>query len=83
MNNKVYDSRDNCNALIKSIDNTLLEGCKNTKIPSSVVTIEEGAFHDCTITTINIPEGIRNIKEKAFWRCTSLKQLNFQIRWKI
>ena len=39
--NKVYDSRDNCNAIIKTASNTLLAGCKNTIIPSSVTSIGE------------------------------------------
>lgn len=34
--NKYYDSRDNCNAIIKTQSNTLVSGCKNTVIPNSV-----------------------------------------------
>ena len=32
-NNPVYDSRNNCNAIIETDTNTLLQGCKNTIIP--------------------------------------------------
>ena len=34
--NKKYDSRDNCNAIIEKSSKTLIIGCKNTIIPSSV-----------------------------------------------
>ena len=38
-NNPVYDSRENCNAIIETATNTLLYGCNNTIIPSSVTKI--------------------------------------------
>lgn len=34
--NKVFDSRDNCNAIIETATNKLLVGCKGTVIPESV-----------------------------------------------
>ncbi|MCR4809752.1 MAG: leucine-rich repeat domain-containing protein [Prevotella sp.] len=36
-NNPVYDSRDNCNAIILKSSNKLVKGCKNTQIPNSIV----------------------------------------------
>jgi len=39
--NSVYDSRDNCNAIINTKTNTLFLGCKNTIIPNGVTTIGE------------------------------------------
>ncbi|MBO7418274.1 MAG: leucine-rich repeat protein [Bacteroidaceae bacterium] len=43
-NNPVYDSRENCNAIIETATNTLLYGCNNTKIPSSVAKIAASAL---------------------------------------
>ncbi len=37
--NKVFDSRDNCNAIIETATNKLLVGCKGTVIPESVSAI--------------------------------------------
>ena len=37
--NKVYDSRDNCNAIIETASNTLIQGCPNTTIPNTVIII--------------------------------------------
>lgn len=31
--NPIFDSRDNCNAIIETATNTLIAGCKNTIIP--------------------------------------------------
>ena len=42
--NVEYDSRENCNVIIETVSNTLVVGCKNTKIPSSVKWIGESAF---------------------------------------
>lgn len=38
-NNPVYDSRDNCNAIIETATNTLLYGCNGTQLPSTVTKI--------------------------------------------
>ena len=72
-NNTVYDSRDNCNAIIKKSNNVLIQGCKNTVFPSSVTGIGEYAFFGCTsITSITIPSNVTSIGEEAFTRCDYL-----------
>ncbi len=71
--NMVYDSRENCNAIIESATNTLLQGCKTTFIPNSVTSIGIDAFIECTgLITITIPNGVINIEQNAFRRCTDL-----------
>ena len=45
--NPVYDSRENCNAVIHSSTNTLIAGCGGTTIPRSVTKIASNAFYDC------------------------------------
>jgi hypothetical protein len=68
-----YDSRDNCNAIIETETNTLIIGCKNTIIPSSVTKIGDYAFSDCTrLMSISIPNSVTNIGENAFNGCSSL-----------
>ena len=44
--NTVYDSRENCNAIIETASNTLVVGCQNTTIPNSVTSIGGNAFRD-------------------------------------
>ena len=46
--NPIYDSRDNCNAIIETATNTLVAGCKGTKIPTDVSSIGTGAFFLCS-----------------------------------
>ena len=65
--NTVYDSRNNCNAIIRTADNTLMLGCRNTTIPNGITNIGAGAFTGCKeLTSINIPEGVSTIGEYAF-----------------
>lgn len=65
--NTVYDSRDNCNALIETATNTLLAGCQNTVIPQGISTIAIAAFYRCyPLTTITIPEGVTAMYDGAF-----------------
>ena len=75
-NNPIYDSRDNCNAIIETKTNTLIYGCNNTIIPNTVTTIERGAFYRCTgLTSIKIPNNVTNIGEFAFCGCASLTNI--------
>ena len=61
-NNRVYDSRENCNAIIEKSSNKLVIGCKNTKVPSGVTSIGEAAFCGCSgLTSITLPESVTEI----------------------
>ena len=71
--NKTYDSRDNCNAIIKTENNELLFGCKNTIIPNSVTSIGSSAFSGCSgLTSVTIPNSVTSIGSSAFWYCSGL-----------
>ena len=75
-NNKVYDSRDNCNAIIETETNTLIAGCKSTIIPDSVTSIGEYAFAYCSsLTSITIPDSVTSIDNWAFAYCSSLTSI--------
>ena len=68
--NKYYDSRNNCNAIIATESNTLVIGCKNTTIPASVTRLGEDAFANCSgLTSITIPQSVTSIGDYAFASC--------------
>lgn len=76
--NKVYDSRNNCNAIIRTETNELVLGCKTTTIPAGVTIIGHDAFYDCIgLSEIEIPNGVQKICEFAFFGCTGLTSITF------
>ncbi|MCR5068750.1 MAG: leucine-rich repeat protein [Prevotella sp.] len=71
--NNVYDSRNNCNAIINTSSNTLIAGCKNTIIPNNVTSIGEDAFSGCSgLTSVTIPNSVTSIGSYAFSSCSGL-----------
>ena len=76
--NPYYDSRNNCNAIIKTPTNTLITGCKNTVIPNTVTAIGNGAFRGCDgLTSVTIPNSVISIGWDAFHGCRALKSVTF------
>lgn len=65
--NKWYDSRNNCNAIIVTLSNKLIVGCQNTVIPGDILVIGDKAFLGCSkLTSITLPEGLTKIGDQAF-----------------
>ena len=77
--NTIYDSRNNCNAIIETATNTLIAGCKNTVIPNSVTRIGTDAFFGCrSLTSITIPSSVTNISQNAFNDCSALTSISVE-----
>ena len=75
--NAVYDSRDNCNAIIEKSTNTLIIGCKNSTIPDDVTSIGAWAFIGCHgLTSIEIPASVTSIGDGAFQSCSGLESIS-------
>ena len=75
-NNPIYDSRNDCNAIIETSTNTLIQGCKNTIIPNSVTSIGDFAFNSCSgLTSVTIPDSVTSIGRRAFRSCTGLTSI--------
>ena len=69
--NPVFDSRDNCNAVIVTETNELLIGCVNTVIPNTVTAIGDDAFCGLALTSIDIPDSVISIGAGAYAFCFS------------
>ena len=74
--NPVYDSRNNCNAIINTADNELISGCKTTIIPNSISNIGHDAFRGIKdLSAIAIPNSVVSIGGNAFSGCSGLTSL--------
>ena len=77
--NAIFDSRNNCNAIIESATNTLIAGCGKTVIPEGIETIGDSAFERVkTLTHVTIPKSVTEIRGYAFERCENLSTVNLQ-----
>lgn len=72
--NPVYDARDNCNGLIETATNTLIEGFNITTIPNGV-SLGMYAFTLSGLTNFVIPEGITYLPEFCFGMSYSLTSI--------
>lgn len=73
VSNPIYDSRDNCHAIIRKDDGVLIIGCQNTVIPYGVTSIGNYAFSGCeSLPSIDIPNSVTTIGDNAFRNCFGL-----------
>ena len=76
--NTIYDSRNNCNAIISNYytnSYSLIFGCKNSTIPDGVTGIGSNAFTGCKLTSITIPKSVKYFSEDAFLYCNELTSI--------
>ena len=77
--NSVYDSRNNCNAIIETASNKMRAACKTTIIPNSVTRLAWEAFDECTgLTSIVIPSSVECIEHNSFSSCENLTSAKFE-----
>lgn len=75
--NEMYDSRDNCNAIVETATNKLVIGCKNSTIPNTITAIGSSAFSGCSgLSAIEIPNSVTSIGNSAFSLCTDLTAID-------
>lgn len=72
--NPVYDSRGDCNAFIRTADNTLIGGCAGTVIPFGVTAIEEGALTSTPgLEKLELPPSLTDIGDYSLMYCLDLR----------
>ncbi|MDY3847622.1 MAG: leucine-rich repeat domain-containing protein [Prevotella sp.] len=74
--NPVYDSRENCNAIIRTFTNELIVGCKNSQIPNSITSLGDDCFGGCSsLSSITIPNSVTSLGDCSFHSCWSLTSI--------
>ena len=75
--NPVFDSRNDCHAMIETATNKLIRGGSHSVIPDGIVAIASKAFMGCKgLESLVIPESVTSIGEQAFWGCSNLTTVN-------
>ena len=59
--NSIFDSRENCNAIIETSTNVLKLGCMNTVIPNTVSEIGSYAFRGYVLPSLYVTDNINKI----------------------
>lgn len=74
--NPIFDSRNRCNAIIRTEDNSLVVASNSTIIPESVEFISSYAYTGLSLKIIDIPKGVGAIEEYAIFNCSDLERIN-------
>ena len=81
-NNPVYDSRNNCNGIITTVNNSMVHdrhilftACSRTVLPREVTWIARGAYQDQGITMVILPAQITNLEHSCFEGCEYLTEI--------
>ena len=74
--NIIYDSREDCNAIIETATGKLIQGSNTTLIPSGVKSIADAAFLMCQrMETLVLPAEITEYGRDCFMLCLGLKDV--------
>ena len=74
--NPIYDSRDNCNAIIETAQKKLWYGCSTSVIPDGVVTVADYAFeYQHNLKSIRISNTVKFFGTTVFKECENLKDI--------
>lgn len=74
--NPYFDSRDDCNAIVKTDSNAIVAGCKSTVFKDSVTEIFTKAFYGTGIEEVILPDNITSIGKSAFSECGELTKIS-------
>ena len=73
--NTVYDSRENCNAIVETATNEVFFTCMNSTVPSTVTRIGDNTYEYAKLTSLTIPNKVTSIGACAFYGCENLSYL--------
>ena len=73
--NPNYDSRSNCNGIVRKSDSALIATCRTTTIGNDISALERYCFDGTVIHSINIPKNVTTISENAFEGCNEIDEI--------
>ena len=78
--NRVFDSRDNCNAIVRTANNTIVAAANGAFIPESIDSIAAEAFNELEgIRSLTLPANLKHVAYGGFMNLTSLTLIISQI----
>ena len=86
--NTFFDSREDCDAIIETATNKIIQGTNNSIITDGIEAIGDSAFFCCKrITKLYLPASLKEFGVRCFWNCQSMKTIyNFnpeplEVKW--
>ncbi len=73
--NPYYDSRSDCNGIVRKSDSALVAACKATTIGDDICVLEDGCFYGTLIHSLNIPKSVVKISPYAFGACYEIDEI--------
>lgn len=71
--NKLFDSREDCNAIVRTADNTIVAAANGAFIPESIDSVAEEAFNELEgIRSLTIPANLKHVAYGGFMNLTGL-----------
>lgn len=75
--NPVYDSRNNCNCIVHTKTDTIVQGSLNGVIDDTIKRVESGAFVYLPVKAMKFGKRVEYLGEMAFGDCSELAELVF------
>ena len=77
--NPNYDSRSNCNGIVRKSDSALIASCRNTSLSNDIAVLGDYCFEGTIMHSINIHKNIQSISGNAFELCYELDEINVSV----
>ena len=79
--NPVFDSRNNCNAIVRTADNTIVAATNGAFIPASIDSVAQEAFNELEgIRSLTLPANLKRVAYGGFMNLTGLTLITSQIQ---
>ena len=73
--NPYYDSRSNCNGIVRKKDDALIVSCLSTVVTEDIKGYEWGCFYGRKFNSIHIPKHIEDFSASSFLHCTDVESI--------